>query len=75
MLCPNCASELWKNPSHAHLVWQCKPCGGVYGIIVIDKPHNKAIQAELPPSEAATVMELSMMNTAGQIVKNHPQSS
>ncbi len=35
---------------------------------------NNAIQDELPPSEASQT-ELSMMNSAGQKIKNYSQSS
>lgn len=58
MLCPHCANKLIKNPSHAHLVWQCTVCVSVSGIIVIEPPANNAISVELTTLESFTLDEI-----------------
>lgn len=38
MKCPNCTVLLIKNPNHAKLVFECKNCKAVWGILSIEKP-------------------------------------
>lgn len=38
--CPNCTSELSKNPNHAQGIFECKSCGGRYLILETTKPKK-----------------------------------
>ena len=67
MNCPNCKSELVKNPKHAQGVFHCENCDGNFFIIVTSTPKK-----QFPDEELIAVRQLlkvckRLLKTSGQL--------
>lgn len=57
VFCPNCCSELFRNPKRGEHIWECPSCEGAWFIILTLVPRLPAVSSTEPPAPEVTERE------------------